>query len=175
MRNCWWALTVSANAGYRQCTLFPKRNETRAAEGNARVALVSRKDGTARRTTRTYLEKQTQRQQQYVNIPSTQNHDVFNITVFITNEKSRRTEWLFCTNWYITCEFEVLVAMSVRYTVLLVRDTVWFKTGLQRIWQSSINKMEAAGYYELLVPLYHTIRRRTPQETSVAIKFIFFR
>ena len=48
--------------------------------------LVSRNDGTIRHITRTYLEKQTQRHQQHVNIPSTQNQDVFNITVFITKK-----------------------------------------------------------------------------------------
>lgn len=35
--------------------------------------------------------------------------------------------------------------------------------------------MEAAGYYELLVPLYQTIRRHTPQESSLVIKFVLDR
>jgi hypothetical protein len=57
-----------------------------------RDVFVSRKDGTVRSARRTYLVEQIQRQQPNVHIPSTQNQYVFNVTVFITNEKSRRNE-----------------------------------------------------------------------------------
>jgi len=38
-----------------------------------------------------------------------------------------------------------------------------------------MNKTEEAGHYDLLVPLYQTILRQTPQESSLAIKFTCFR
>ena len=37
-----------------------------------------------------------------------------------------------CTNLVYNFELEVLVALSVRNAVLLVCDTVWSKTGLQK-------------------------------------------